>query len=264
MAHDHHSPYDLMTSSPILALALAAACSAACADTPALPSTSGWHTSAELGAISVSGNTAGTSITGKIDARQEIDRWNNQYVASGFFKEDVQRRSDGSTTTVRTARRIALSSKFGYRLNDDNERDDRAYLLATHVEDKFGAYTEYSTLGVGRSARWLQTLDKTLDLELGPGYFSGVRPNGDSESGVTVRGAAALKWQLSPSALFSNTVSVERGTSNVHSSAEAALSTKINGTMQMKAAFVARNDSNVPEFKKNTDTQTSVTLVYSF
>ena len=43
-----------------------------------------------------------------------------------------------------------------------------------------------------------------------------------------------------------------------------ALSTKINGTMQMKAAFSARNDTNVPENKKNTDTQTSLTLVYSF
>jgi putative salt-induced outer membrane protein YdiY len=46
--------------------------------------------------------------------------------------------------------------------------------------------------------------------------------------------------------------------------AETALSTKINGTMQMKAAFSARSDTKVPEDKKNTDTQTSLTLVYSF
>jgi putative salt-induced outer membrane protein YdiY len=81
---------------------------------------------------------------------------------------------------------------------------------------------------------------------------------------VTVRGAAQLRWRVSPSAAFSQSVSVERGTSNMHSIAETALSTKINGTMQMKAAFSARNDSNVPENKKNTDTQTSLTLVYSF
>ncbi|HEX9174504.1 MAG TPA: DUF481 domain-containing protein, partial [Telluria sp.] len=58
--------------------------------------------------------------------------------------------------------------------------------------------------------------------------------------------------------------SVERGTSNVHSLAETSVSTKINGTMQMKASFTARNDSNVPVGKKNLDTQTSLTLVYSF
>jgi putative salt-induced outer membrane protein YdiY len=65
-------------------------------------------------------------------------------------------------------------------------------------------------------------------------------------------------------AQFTQTVSVERANSNVHSSAESALSTRINGTMQMKAAFVARSDSRVPDTRKNTDTQTSVTLVYSF
>jgi putative salt-induced outer membrane protein YdiY len=52
--------------------------------------------------------------------------------------------------------------------------------------------------------------------------------------------------------------------SAVHSGAEAALSTRINGAMQMKAAFVARNDTNVSIGKNNTDTQTSLTMVYSF
>ncbi len=244
---------------PISSMALAALCAtfsaAACAD-----SADTWHTSAELGAISASGNTAGTSVTGKIDSRQESERWSNQYIASGFFKEDV-RRSGGTETTVRTAKRVALSGKLAFRLDAENEK---VFMLATHVEDKFGAFTEYSTLGVGHSSRWIQTSDKSVDVELGPGYFNGERANGDAESGLTLRGAAALKWKLSPGAQFSQTVMVERGTSNVHSSAEAALSTKINDTMQMKAAFVARNDSNVPDFKKNTDTQTSVTLVYSF
>jgi putative salt-induced outer membrane protein YdiY len=73
-----------------------------------------------------------------------------------------------------------------------------------------------------------------------------------------------MRWKLSPSAMFTQTATVERSAVNVHSSAETALSTKINGTMQMKAAFVIRNDSNVPIDKKKTDTQTSLTLVYSF
>jgi putative salt-induced outer membrane protein YdiY len=110
----------------------------------------------------------------------------------------------------------------------------------------------------------LTTPDHSLDLELGPGYFHGVNSTHEEESGMTVRGAANLKWKLSDSAQFSQNLSVERGTSNVHSLAETALRTKINGTMQMKAAFSVRNDTSVPEDKKNTDTQTSVTLVYSF
>jgi putative salt-induced outer membrane protein len=220
-----------------------------------------WNTSAELGAITTSGNTNGTSVTGKIDARQELDEWSNQYIVTGFFKEDERKQADGSSASFRSAERYSLSAKAAYKLLDDGKK---LFVLGAYVDDKFGAYTTYSTLAVGTSHRVLQSEDKSLELELGPGYFSGTRANGDSESGFTVRGAAALRWQVGPAAQFSQTVSVERGTSNVRSSAEAALSTKINGTMQMKAAVVARNDSNVPADKKNTDTQTSLTLVYAF
>ncbi|MDQ1833792.1 DUF481 domain-containing protein [Massilia scottii] len=239
-------------------LALVVACAPAFADD--LPDAS-WHTSAELGAISTSGNTAGNSVTGKIDVRQELDDWSNQYVAAGHFKEDEVSDGEGNSTSRRSAERYSLSAKAAYKLVKDHEK---LFVLAAHVGDSFGAYSRYSTMAVGRSTRWYDSPAASVDIEIGPGYFSGERATGEPESGFTVRGAAAMRWQVSQNALFSQIVSVERGTSNTHSIAEAALSTKINGTMQMKAAFIARNDTNVPAEKKNTDTQTSLTLVYSF
>ncbi len=220
----------------------------------------GWNTSAELGAITTSGNTAGTSVTGRIDARQELDSWSNQYIVSGYFKED-ETTSTGKTVTVKSAERVSVSAKAAYKLMEDGKK---LFVLGTYVDDRFGAYTTYSTMAVGHAWGWENAKDRRIDLEVGPGYFTGTRASGEEENGFTVRGAAALRWRLSPSAMFSQSVSVERGTSNVHSIAEAAVSTKINDTMQMKAAFAARNDTNVPDNKKNTDTQTSVTLVYSF
>jgi putative salt-induced outer membrane protein len=220
-----------------------------------------WSTSAELGAITTSGNTTGTSVTGKIDARQELEDWSNQYILTGFFKEDQTHNSDGDKKYVRSAERFALSARAAYKLMEEGER---LFVLGSHVDDRFGAYTRYSSLSVGRAKRGYKSPDKLVEVELGPGYFSGIRATGEGEDGVTVRGAANMRWQISDSALFSQTVAVERGTSNTHSVAETALSAKINGTMQMKAAYSARNDSNVPVEKKNTDTQTSVTLVYSF
>lgn len=221
----------------------------------------GWSTSAELGAISTSGNTVGTSVTGKIDSKQELPDFSNEYILSGYFKDEQVTDSDGSKSRKRSAQRYAVSAKTAYKLMEDN---NRLFALATHVNDKFGAYVTYSTVGVGYGTRLYSTDNLTLDSEIGPGYFRGERSTGETENGMTVRGAGILKWRLSESALFSQTLSVERGTSNTHSQAETALSTKINSTMQMKAAFNVRNDSSVPADKKNTDTQTSVTLVYSF
>ncbi|MGZ9043590.1 MAG: DUF481 domain-containing protein [Telluria sp.] len=246
-----------MTPYPLLALAAAIVHAGAFASDFDL----GWTTSAELGAIATTGNTAGTSITGKIDARQELADWSNQYIATGFFKEDKKQHPGGETFAVKSAERYSLSAKSAYKLMEEGKR---LFVLGSYVDDEFGAYSTYSTMAVGHGWVWDDDDDKRVDLELGPGYFIGTRASGEDESGVTVRGAAALNWQLSPSAKFSQTVTVERGTSNVRSIAEAALSTKINDTMQMKAAFAARNDTNVPVNKKNTDTQTSLTLVYSF
>ncbi|WP_308633220.1 DUF481 domain-containing protein [Massilia forsythiae] len=226
-----------------------------------IPEGSNWYTSAELGAISTSGNTSGTSVTGKIDARHEMNNWSNEYIATGYFKEDEIANDDGSRSRTRSAQRYSLSAKAAYKLLEDG---NRAFVLGSHVNDKFGAYTRYSSMSVGYGTQLLRREDKTVDVEVGPGVFHGVNSAGGTEAGMTVRGAAQLRWRVSPSAAFSQTVSVERGTSNMHSIAETSLSTKINGTMQMKAAFSARNDTNVPEEKKNTDTQTSLTLVYSF
>jgi putative salt-induced outer membrane protein len=220
-----------------------------------------WFTSAELGAISTSGNTTGTSVTGKIDARHETSNWSNEYIATGFFKQDEIIDDAGHRHSQRSAQRFALSAKAAFKLLGEGKR---AFVLGSHVNDKFGAYTRYSSLSVGHGSQWYNSNDKTLDVEIGPGYFSGQRASGSNEHGLTVRGAAQFKWWLSPSALFAQTVSVERGTSNMHSIAETSLSTKINDTMQMKAGFSARNDTNAPPDKKNTDTQTSLTLVYSF
>jgi putative salt-induced outer membrane protein len=220
----------------------------------------GWHSAAELGAITTSGNTAGTSVTGKLDIRHELEEWSNQYIFSGFYKEDEVTK-DGERVKTRAAQRFLVSGKAAYKLMEPGQK---LFVLATHAEDRFGPYTTYSSMAIGRGTRLYESHGDSVDVELGPGYFVGTRAAGADESGVTVRGAAAVRWQLSPSAVFSQSASIERGTTNVHSSAEAAVSTKINSTMQMKAAFAARNDTNVPEGKKNTDSQTSLTLVYSF
>lgn len=242
--------------------ALALAHGYAAADTMDPVNAHGWNTSAELGAISTSGNTVGTSVTGKLDAKQELPKWSNEYILTGYFKDEEVTNDDGEKVRERSAQRYSVSAKAGYKLLHDDH--GKLFALATHVDDRFGAYTRYSTIGVGYGTQTYQSDTHTLDVEIGPGYFRGVRSEGETENGPTVRGAALLKWKLSDNAQFSQNVIVERGTSNIHSMAETALRTKINSTMQMKAAFNIRNDTSVPADKKNTDTQTSLTLVYSF
>jgi putative salt-induced outer membrane protein len=220
-----------------------------------------WKTSAELGAITTSGNTAGTSVTGKIDAKQELAQWSNQYIFSAFFKEDEKTDDNGDRFTEKSAQRYLISAKTAYKLEQEYTK---LFAFGSYTDDEFGAYTEYTTVAVGYGSRLYNDDDKSLDTEIGPGYFTGKRSSGETERGFIMRGAASFNWTISESAAFAQTLSVEYGNDNTRTIAETSLQAKVNGSLQMKAAFLVQNDSDVPEGKKSTDTQTSLTLVYSF
>jgi len=220
-----------------------------------------WTTSAELGAITTTGNTEGTSITGKLDAKQDLRKWSNQYILSAFFKEDQKTDADGNKIKERSAERYLVSAKGAYKLTEEH---DNLFVLGSYTDDKFGAYTRYTTLAAGYGTRLLNLEQQSLDVEIGPGYYTAKRANDETENGLLARAAASYKWTLSESATFTQTLSVEYGDDNTRTIAETALSARINGAMQMKAAFLVQNDSDVPVDKKRTDTQTSLTLVYSF
>ena len=145
-----------------------------------------------------------------------------------------------------------------------NKDTARLFVFGSHVDDRFGAYTEYTTLAIGYGDELFKTDTMSLEGEIGPGYYRGKTDLEETENGMIVRGAAAFNWTISESASFAQTLSVEYGEDNTRTIAETSLLAKINGSLQMKAAFLVQNDSDVPELKKSTDTQTSLTLVYSF
>lgn len=244
---------------------LACSCIAAQAEDASGNSTNppalGWSTTAELGAITTSGNTTGTSVTGKIDSSHEMEQWSNEYSLSAFYKRDETTTDDGSTLVQTSAERYAASAKGGYKLNSDSAR---LFIYGSHIDDRFGAYTEYSTVAIGYGDQIFKTDNMSLDGEIGPGYARGKTDAGEQENGLLVRSAATFRWQLSDNARFKQTVSLEYGEDNKRTVAESSLTSKLNGSLQMKAAFSIQNDSKVPAGKEKTDTQTSVTLVYSF
>ncbi len=241
--------------SGLLVSALLAA-SAQAADEPKV-----WTTAAELGAITTSGNTSGTSVTGKIDAKQELTSWSNEYVFSAFFKEDEKLDANGDAYNEKSAERYFVSGKGGYKLDNDNAK---LFVFGSHTKDEFGSYLDYSLVSIGYGDRLYQNDTMTLDVEIGPGYFHGKTALDTTEKGAMLRTAANFDWTVSENATFRQTLSIDKGADNTRTASETSLSAKINGRMQMKAAFIVQNDAEVPVGKKATDTQTSLTLVYSF
>ena len=229
----------------------------------------GWDIEVDLGAIATSGNTETTSMQGKIDAKQNLQDWENQYVLSGMFKQDQVEQDDGSQTTEKTAEKYFTSLKSAFLLGED---ESYLFGFGSHTSDKFGSYRRYTTISLGYGD-WLYSTPKlNWFVEAGPGYYQGKKVIENKladdtfidDSGAMLRIASAVEWKITKTAEFKQTISVESGADNTRTLAETSLSTSISDAMQMKVGFSIANDSDVAPGKVKTDTTTFVNLVYNF
>jgi putative salt-induced outer membrane protein len=223
-----------------------------------------WRAAIELGAISTTGNTETLSIQSKIDITQELERWQNQYVASVLFKKDEITQADGTETTEKTAEKYFLSAQSAYKLEKE---DSKLFVIGSYTQDQFGAFEQYTTASFGYGSRWLDRPDMQLDAEFGPGYFRGERVTEvdtiEIESGFMVRGALKFLWLVSESAAFAQNISVESGSDNTRTISETSLTTTISDTLQMKVGYSIFHDTDVASDKEKMDTTTFINLVYN-
>lgn len=230
-----------------------------------------WEVSVDLGAIATSGNTETTSMQFNLDAKQNLDKWENQYIFNSLFKEDEVTQDDDTTSKEKTAEKYFGSAKFAYLLGVED-----AYLFGfgSYADDRFGAYRTYATVALGYG-NWIYS-SPTLSwfVEAGPGYFEGEKvivsddvtiPDSISdESGAMLRLATALEWQITSTAGFKQIVSVEAGADNTRTVSDTSLASSISDRLKMKVGFAIANDTDVAPGKEKTDTTTYINLVYSF
>lgn len=220
-----------------------------------------WKSSAEASVIVTSGNTSTTTLRGKIDARQQLEEWKNQYVFDTLFKREETTNADGEQENRRSAERYFLSAQGNYKLETEHSF---LLLYAAHLEDKFGSFRSNSIVSGGYGYRLLDTDEHTIDAEIGPGYRYGEKDSGEEVKGFIVRASGVYAWKISDSANFEQKLSIETGSGNTFTKSESYVSAKLNGSLRMKFGFVVSHNSNVDAGKENTDTETTMTLVYQF
>ena len=233
-----------------------------------------WDITSEVGAIITSGNTSTTTLKGGIKAKHHLENWHNEYKLDGIYKVDEIENDAGERKKERTNEKYSASAQGNYKLNEDNSH---LFVYGSYDSDYFGAYRNEAVLSVGYGLRLLNRDNMYLNAEVGPGIkrfehqedSSEVGDDGVSLAGKTENEAIAVakldyNWQISENARFTQLIAMEYGKTNTKTVSESALLTKINGSLQMKFAYNITHNSDVSIDKENTDTETSLTLVYSF
>lgn len=225
-----------------LALALAAASGAACAQ---------WQPSAELGIVSTSGNSDTTSLNGRFGLKGEDAQWTHEYHLAALRSE-----SDDELT----ANRYELGAKSARKLTE------RTYLgaAARYENDDFSPYDYQATVAVNYGAWLLRDDTRSFQLEGGPGVRRArLADTGEVETGALLRGFADYQHQITESTKFFNTLLVEATSDNTFAQNDIGIAVSINKSLALKAAFQARHNTDVPVGRERTDTLTSVNIVWT-
>jgi|SRR5690554_7217 len=224
-----------------------------------------WLVKAELGAVSTSGNTEGTTVNGKITAKQRLERWHNEYIASVLYRKDEVLLQNGLREKQTTAEKYYVSAKSAYQLTDEY---GNLFVFGSHTQDEFGSYHKYTTASAGYGLRIIDRETVTLDAEIGPGYYWGDRVLADDliakEEGAMLRAAMDFSWIMTETATFNQSLGVEAAEDNTRYQSDTSVSVAINDRLQMKVGYSMARDTEVAPDKKNTDTTTYINLVYNF
>lgn len=236
------------------ALTLTAAAAATAQDTPA--DEGPWSGDIEFGYVSTSGNTETTSMKGRAEVLREVDKWRYN-----LHFDALNASEDGD----RSAEQYLVWNKLDYKYSE------RGYLFgyASYSDDRFSGFDYQAVISAGWGYRILENENMTWDAEVGPGYrinkvseTNGFTEDDDRE--VILRGYTKYQWQISDSAKFTQELSVEAGSDNTISRSVTGLKANIIGALAMKLTYTVKYTENIPADNKHADTETAVTLVYTF
>ena len=213
-----------------------------------------WSGSVEFGYVDTSGNTEETTIKSGADLDREKELWRYSVALSSL---------NSKTSNQRSAEKYFLSNRLAYQFSEHNY----SFLYASYDDDRFSGYDYQATIAAGYGRRIYNNEVMKWDAEIGPGYrFSKVEDNSlaeDSEE-VILRLFTKYEWNFSEHANFTQSINVDAGADNTISKSITALQVKVIGAVAIKLSYTIKYSEVVPAANKHADTETAVTVAYSF
>lgn len=234
----------------VCAAALISASLPAMADGTTKPNR-GWDSSVELGAVATTGNTKSSNIKFRADTAHEGPRM--KHIA---HFEGLRTSEDGNVN----AEKYYTYYKTSYKLDEIQS----LFARISYEDDKFSGYDYQTDITFGYSRQLMQRENMSLEGDAGYGVRHSKLSDGTTKNEDVARMALKYDWTISESADFKQLVSVEVGSSSTITRSESSIQSAIVSDLAMKLSFTAKHQTNVPVGTENTDTETSVTLVYRF
>jgi len=215
----------------------------------------GWSGTGEFGFVSTTGNTETVALNGKLNFVLQKERWRHRFSGTALATSE-----DG----------IKDNERYTVEIQSDRILSEKSWLFGAFRwdADKFGSYDPQASLTAGYGHQLMKSENHELKGEIGAGYKRlEERVSGDSNSEAIARFLLDDSWQVFKTTLWTNRLLVEAGSSNTFTQFNTGLAVSMTEKFAVKVGFEVRHNTDVPtdiEDSENTDTITSVNLVYNF
>jgi len=229
--------------------------------------------SAELGALFKSGDTKSTDVKIGFDANYEKGLWRSALSFDALTSKTEIEDSNGDMNSQTTDQKWKLVGQTNYTI--DTERSNYVYGNASYDDNRFGGFESQSSISAGWGRRWFESKNGSFDADIGPGYKKdAVRYNDENgneqiknEGALIIQAQAVYLRKINEHVEFKQSLVAKYATKSGENSnyqAESSITTKLISTLQLKVSFKIDHNTEVADGKENTNTQTALTLVYSF
>ena len=225
----------------------------------------------ELGFLYKSGNTQTADIKSGINFQYEDEVWLNSLNLDLLIKKADKVDIDTSERHFKTTdKKWTIAAQTNYNLN----KNEKQYVYANiwYEKNKFSSFSNQSSISTGWGKHWYKTYNASLWGDIGPGYKQDQLRAQDSAPAKT-----SASWIMQVQALYirklnehvelKQYLSAKKAFKTDENSiykAETSVITKLISTLQLKFTFTVNYNTNIEDNKENLNTQTAVTLVYSF
>jgi putative salt-induced outer membrane protein len=228
------------------------------------PQPAAWSGTGELGLALARGNARSESVNGKVVLGKQDEHWKYDLHASMLrSRGEVTGDFDGDGVPESryklSANRYELGASTAYRF------DPRNHLVATarYENDDFLSYAHQTIVSLGYGHTFADSERTTLETEAGPGLRRArVAESGEIERSAVARARLGFKQQLTDNSALYDNLLVEAGTDNTFLQNDLGVSVAMNSRIALKAGLQARRNSSIEAGAKNTDTLTTVNVVY--
>lgn len=206
----------------------------------------------ELGALMTSGNTEEESLNfaGLINVLQE----SREYT---FTLDGLYTSTDGKVK----GQRIYGVAQADFEINEYSYFQSRL----AHEDDRFSGFDGQSDLTFGYGRELLRGRDNmTLEGEVGVGARYSRLETGEETTEPIIRLAGDYEWAFSETAVFTQRLSLDKGSDSDIWRSTTSLETNIMSNLSLRLSFRIKHQTEVPLGKKKTDSESAVTLVMSF